>query len=172
MRDLMRSRKIREARLRIRLVLPGPTLPEKRPLKSGLERLVSDSDLGAQITFLDTLTPSELRALYAAAQVVVYPALNEGAGRSHLEGMLLGCCPVVSGDGGLSEYVRDGVSGIVFSPDRVDSLVRGLESVLLSTELRRSLAAAARETAAGLTLDRYASDHLTLYRGLVEEKSA
>lgn len=169
---VIRSRKVRDAGLGVRLALPGPTLPEGIPFKSRLEKLVSNLGLEGHVTFLETLSPAELRALYAAAQIVVYPARNEGAGRSHLEGMLLGCCPAVSDDGGLVEYVRHGVNGIVFSPDYVDDLVRGLESILLSEDLRRSLAAAARETAAGLTLDRYASDHLTLYRGLIDEKRA
>lgn len=166
---LVRSRAVRDSGLRVRLALPGPTLPEGLPFRARLEQLVSDLDLGGHVTFLDTLDPADLRALYAAAEIVVYPALNEGAGRSHLEGMLLGCCPAVSGDGGLVEYVRHRVNGIVFSPDRVDDLVRGLESILLSDDLRLKLAAAARETAAGLTLDRYASDHLALYRALIEE---
>ena len=169
---VVRSRAVRQAGLGIRLALPGPTLPEGFPYKTGLEKLVSDLELVGHVTFLDTLSPAELRALYAAAEIVVYPARNEGAGRSHLEGMLLGCCPAVSGDGGLVEYVRHRVNGIVFSPDRIDDLVRGLESILLSDDLRLSLAAAARETAAGLTLDRYASDHLTLYRALTEETRA
>lgn len=169
---VIRSRAVRDAGLGVRLALPGPTLPEGLPFRSRLETLVSNLDLDGHVTFLDTLSPKDLRALYAASEVVVYPALNEGAGRSHLEGMLLGCCPAVSGDGGLVEYVRHGVNGIVFSPNHVDDLVRGLESILLSEDLRRSLAAAARETAAGLTLDRYASDHLTLYRGLIDEKRA
>ncbi len=172
MAGLVRSRAVRDAGLGVRLALPGPTLPEGLPYMSGLRQLASDLDLDPHVVFLDTLAPAGLRALYAAAQVVVYPARNEGAGRSHLEGMLLGCCPAVSGDGGLVEYVRHGVNGIVFSPNHVDDLVRGLKSILLSEDLRRSLAAAARETAAGLTLDRYASDHLTLYRGLIDEKRA
>lgn len=172
MAGLVRSRAVRDAGLGVRLALPGPTLPEGLPFKSRLEQLVSDLDLDDHVTFLDTLSPADLRALYAAAQIVVYPALNEGAGRSHLEGMLLGCCPAVSGDGGLVEYVRHGANGIVFSPDRIDDLVRGLESILLSDDLRLSLAAAARESAAGLTLDRYASDHLTLYRALIEARRA
>ena len=172
MAELVRSRAVRDAGLGVRLALPGPTLPEGFPYKARLEKLVTDLDLDGHVIFLDTLSPVELRALYSASEVVVYPARNEGAGRSHLEGMLLGCCPAVSDDGGLVEYVRHGVNGIVFSPNRVDDLVRGLESILLSEDLCRSLAATARETAAGLTLDRYASDHLTLYRGLIDEKRA
>ena len=172
MAGLVRSRAVRDARLRVRLALPGPTLPEALPYRSRLEKLVTDLDLDGHVIFLDTLSPVELRALYSASEVVVYPARNEGAGRSHLEGMLLGCCPAVSGDGGLVEYVRHGDNGIVFSPNQVDNLVRGLKSILVSEDLRRGLAAAARETAAGLTLDRYASDHLTLYRGLIEATRA
>ncbi len=172
MAGLVRSRAVRDARLRVRLALPGPTLPEALPYRSRLEKLVTDLDLDGHVIFLDTLSPVELRALYSASEIVVYPARNEGAGRSHLEGMLLGCCPAVSGDGGLVEYIRHGDNGIVFSPNQVDNLVRGLKSILVSEDLRRGLAAAARETAAGLTLDRYASDHLTLYRGLIEATRA
>ena len=172
MKRLIDSHNILKAGLHIHLVLPGPTLPENRPLRSHLETLVSDLELSKNVTFMDTLEPTDLRSLYLAADIIVYPALNEGAGRSHLEGMLLGCCPVVANDAGLVEHVQNGVNGITFSPDQVDELVYGLESVLLHEDQRESLASTAQATATRLTLDRYAGDHMELYRSLIDVDSA
>ncbi len=159
---------IQQSGLLAHLALPGPTLPERSGYQESLEMMASRLGVAERMSFLDNLAPADLRALYAAADVVVYPARNEGAGRCHLEGMLLGCCAAVANDGGLVEYIQDGVNGITFSPDSMEELVGGLESVLLSDELRGKLADAGRAAAKRLTLDRYARDYVGLYRKLID----
>lgn len=158
---------VRDSGLVLHLALPGPTLPEGHGYREILEGLAYRLGVIEQISFLGNLEPTELRALYAASDIVVYPARNEGAGRCHLEGMLLGCCAAVANDGGLVEYVQHRVNGIVFSPDSMEELTGGLESILLSEELGAKLTAAGQATARSLTLDRYVRNHLTLYHQLV-----
>ena len=169
---LLQRQAIRDSGLLPHLALPGPTLPERHGYRESLETMAARLGVAERISFLDNLASTDLRALYAAADVVIYPARNEGAGRCHLEGMLLGCCAAVANDGGLVEYLQDGVSGTTFSPDSMGELVGGLESVLLSDELRGKLAAAGRSVAERLTLDRYARDHVELYRNLIDERSS
>ncbi len=169
---LLQRASIQDSGLALHLALPGPTLPERIGYWESLKTMACRLGVAERISFLGNLVPAGLRALYAASHVVVYPARNEGAGRCHLEGMLLGCCAAVANDGGLVEYVEDGVNGITFSPDSMGELVEGLESVLLSDELRRKLADAGRTAAERLTLDRYAHDHVGLYRKLVEGTSS
>ena len=164
---LLQRSAIQDSGLAPHLALPGPTLPERSGYLENLETMASRLGVAERISFLDNLAPADLRALYTASHVVVYPARNEGAGRCHLEGMLLGCCAAVANDGGLVEYVQNGVNGVTFSPDSMGELVGGLESVLLSDELRGRLADAGRAAAERLTLDRYASDHVKLYRKLI-----
>ena len=169
---LLQRQAIQDSGLLPHLALPGPTLPERHGYRESLETMAARLGVAERISFLDNLASTDLRALYAAADVVIYPARNEGAGRCHLEGMLLGCCAAVANDGGLVEYLQDGVNGITFSPDSMGELIGGLESVLLSDELRGKLAAAGRSVAERLTLDRYACDHVELYRNLIDERSS
>ena len=169
---LLQRAAIRDSGLVPHLALPGPTLPERRGYQESLETMAARLGVAERISFLNNLAPADLRELYAAAAVVVYPARNEGAGRCHLEGMLLGCCAAVANDGGLVEYIQDGVNGITFSPDSMKELVGGLESVLLSDEFRGKLAAAGRAAAERLTLGRYARDHVELYGKLIDEGSS
>ena len=168
---LLQRAAIQDSGLVPHLALPGPTLPERLGYRESLETMAARLGVAERISFLGNLAPADLRALYAAAHVVIYPARNEGAGRCHLEGMLLGCCAAVANDGGLVEYLEDGVNGITFSPDSMEELVGGLESVLLSDEFRGKLAAAGRAAAERLTLGRYAHDHVELYRKLIDEGS-
>lgn len=168
---LLQRQAIQDSGLVLHLALPGPTLPERLGYRESLETMAARLGVAERISFLDNLAPAALRSLYAAAHVVVYPARNEGAGRCHLEGMLLGCCAAVANDGGLVEHLQDGVNGITFSPDSMEKLVGGLESVLLSDEFRRKLASAGRAAAERLTLGRYARDHVELYRKLIDEGS-
>ncbi len=169
---LLQRAAIRDSGLVPHLALPGPTLPERLGYQESLETMAARLGVAERISFLNNLAPADLRELYAAADVVVYPARNEGAGRCHLEGMLLGCCAAVANDGGLVEYIQDGVNGITFSPDSMKELVGGLESVLLSDEFRGKLAATGRAAAERLTLGRYARDHVELYGKLIDEGSS
>jgi len=168
---LIQRQAIQDSGLVPHLALPGPTLPERHGYRKSLEAMAERLGVAERISFLGNLAPAALRSLYAASHVVIYPARNEGAGRCHLEGMLLGCCAAVANDGGLVEYLQGGVNGITFSPDSIEELVGGLESLLLSDEFRGRLTAAGRAVAERLTLGRYARDHVELYRELIDEAS-
>jgi glycosyltransferase involved in cell wall biosynthesis len=112
---------------------------------------------------LGKVQPEELRALYAAADVVIVPSITtatfkEPWGLVVNEAMLQGT-PVIASDavgavaGGL---VRDGRNGLVFPAGDADALAARLSALAGNPELRARLGEAAREDAGKYTPEAWA----------------
>ncbi|AWN47687.1 glycosyl transferase family 1 [Methylobacterium terrae] len=71
---------------------------------------------GPRVRRHGTVPPAALSALYAAADLLVWPAVNEAWGMALLEAQAHGCPVVAGGYGGVPEVVRDGVTGRVTLP--------------------------------------------------------
>ena len=74
------------------------------------------------------------------ATVFVMPSRIEPFGMVALEGWRAGVPIVVTSHGGPSEFVEDGVSGLVVDPYDREGLASALSSLLASGELRGRLA--------------------------------
>jgi len=157
---------------KVKVILVGETNRLHHEYFGELMELVESLSLTDCVWLLDAQTPEKLRALLAIADAVVYPAINEGAGRSHLEGVLLGACAIVADDGGLTEYIQDGRSGLTFSPESTAELATQMHRVISCPDLRRELANAGRASASRLTLERFAADHIDLYQSLLQGRAS
>ncbi len=89
---------------------------------------------------------AELRALYEAAALLVFPSRYEGFGIPVLEAMTFGCPVVSSNAGGLCEAAGD--AALLVAPDDVSGMSEAVRRVLDDGELRRSLIANGRRQAA------------------------
>jgi glycosyltransferase involved in cell wall biosynthesis len=115
----------------------------------GPRRTCVEESFGAlppgRIRFLGALLPDRLAACYAAADVMVWPAINEAYGMALLEAQAAGL-PVVAGrTGGVPDIVRDGVTGLL-TPIGDDTAFAEAVATLLTDRTRRAAmgAAAAR----------------------------
>lgn len=79
----------------------------------------------------------ELPALYAGADLFVFPSLYEGFGLPVLEAMAYGKATIVSKGGALPEAA--GSAGISVDPDDVDAFAEAIVHVLEDTSLRKSM---------------------------------
>jgi len=99
-----------------------------------------------RITALGALAPQELPALYAASDILVWPAVNEAWGMALLEAQAAGL-PVVAGrEGGVDGVMEHGRTGLLTPPRDPRALAEAV-ALLLDEPLRRErmgLAAAAR----------------------------
>lgn len=109
----------------------------------------------------------EVPAVLRALDVLVNASPSEPFGLSVLEAQACGV-PVIGTDaGGIPEFVIDGKTGLLVSPNRPDALAAVLRRMLEAPELRRDLAAAARgEVVAHHTLAVRAEVVAGVYRGL------
>ncbi len=117
---------------------------------------------GEGVVTLGKVPIRDLAALYHEALVLVHPSLYEGFGFPPFEASLYGV-PVVSSRVGAVEEV---LGGGVFYFDG-EELYPVLKYVLENYEQARERARRARERAATLTPERFAREHLEIYRGIL-----
>jgi glycosyltransferase involved in cell wall biosynthesis len=101
--------------------------------------------LGDRVTFHGAATLEELPALYAAADLLVWPAVDEAFGMALLEAQAAGTPVVAGGYGGVPEVVADGVSGIVTPPGDVAAFALAVASLLDAPTQLQSMGQAARD---------------------------
>ena len=93
--------------------------------------------VGERVAFAGPLDDAELGPAYAAADLYVWPAVNEAFGMAILEAQAAGL-PVVAGDsGGVGEIVAHGRTGALVRPRDAAALAAAIEP-LLADPARRS----------------------------------
>lgn len=104
------------------------------------------------VRFFGNLPDEELTGIYDGADIFAMTSVNvgssvEGFGLVYLEAAAHGL-PVVAHDvGGVSEAVRDGVTGLLVPPNRPVQLAAAFEKLIHDPALRKKLGAAGREWA-------------------------
>jgi len=89
----------------------------------------------------------ELRALYARADVFVFPTLADVLPLAIMEAMASGL-PVITTDvGAIVEQIEDGVTGLLIPPNDVDALSAATQRLVEEAPLRFQMGAAARHVA-------------------------
>ncbi len=110
---------------------------------------------------------SEILAFYAAADIYAAPSFEDSFNLPVLEAMACGLPVLVSRLAGISEYIADGVDGILLQdPGDSSALVGSLSSLLQQPEHRRSLGENAARKALQFSWDRQADAIHRLLSGL------
>ncbi len=100
---------------------------------------------GERVVWRGAVPLEALPPIYAAADLLVWPACNEAYGLAILEAQAAGL-PVVAGrEGGVSEVVADGVTGLLTEPRSDSAFAGGVRALLSDPERRRRMGYAARE---------------------------
>ena len=115
-----------------------------------------------RVRFAGGLVGEALPAVYAAADLYVWPAVNEAYGMAMLEAQAAGL-PVIAGDdGGVRDVVREGETGFLVADAAPGPFAERLRLLIDDADLRRRMGAAARTwiaaertlARAGVRLDR------------------
>jgi len=98
---------------------------------------------------------TEILPFYSAADIYAAPSLEDSFNLPVLEAMACGLPVIVSRLAGMSEYIADGVDGILLdAPEDPRALASSLSLLLQRPELRRSLGENAARKAAQFSWDR------------------
>ena len=122
-----------------RLIIAG-----RGPLDATLRARVSELKLDAQISFAGFLPEHELRPLVATANCAAIPSLYEPFGMVALEAGALGTPVVASREGGLTEIISEGITGVLVPSGQVAPLASALVHLLNDREYARRLGQAAQ----------------------------
>lgn len=123
---------------------------------------------GDRITYIGMIGESALPAIYAAADIYVWPAVNEAFGMALLEAQAAGV-PVVAGRvRGVPEVVWDGDTALLVPPDDAAAFAAAVSRLIAEPALRRAFGAeAARRVRRERSLVQAAERLDRVLRGLV-----
>lgn len=104
------------------------------------------------------MNQSELRDVYDAHGIFVFPSLFEGSGKSCLEAMARGLAVITTDEGGMRDFIRDGESGFLVPPGEAAPVVARAQALIRDPQAWLRVSAAARETAERYTWERNARE--------------
>jgi glycosyltransferase involved in cell wall biosynthesis len=114
--------------------------------------------VGGRVRFEGFADVGAIRSVYVSADAVVFPVRwEEPFGLVPLEAMGVGTPVVTTARGGTAEFVRDGVNAVVFEADDPAALAASLRRVAGDQQLRATLRAGGRRTAAQYTVTDFAN---------------
>jgi glycosyltransferase involved in cell wall biosynthesis len=147
----------------LQLVLCGRMGWRTHAIQHALHRMRSPSD----VILTGYVSTPILHALYALAEVFVFPSIIEGFGVPPLEAMACGTPVVVSNDAAISEVV--GNSAIQVNPSDAPELATAIVSVLLSRDLRDELRERGLERSRCFTWAKTASETVAVYKDVCRQ---
>jgi len=112
----------------------------------------------------------DVKPFYGAADALVFPTLYEPFGNVVLEAFACGLPVITSSNSGAAELIQEGGNGFTCDPLDQRQLSEAMEK-LLSPDLRRKAAVAARTTAESFSLERMSLDLMSLYNALLSANS-
>ena len=144
------------------LVLCGPWGWRYDNVIAALDR----SPVRDRIRRVGYMPSNELRELYAHADLLAYPSLDEGFGFPILEAMSTGT-PVVTADRGAPPEISGGAA-VTVDPTSVSAITEALERVLTDRALATELAEKGRLRAGQFSWKRAAEQTLAVYQEAME----
>ena len=133
-------------------------------------RALIEPRLQSRITLLEHQTQEELKRVYDQHGVFLFPSLFEGFGKAPLEAMARGLCVVASDEGGMHDYIEDGLNGHRIPVGDVDAFVQVVRSLIGNLDQCRELSARARKTAERYCWRRCATEAVQFYKELLTSK--
>jgi glycosyltransferase involved in cell wall biosynthesis len=114
------------------------------PQMASLKSLAHELGIGERVTFLGWQSQEELANGYHQASLFLFPSRHEGMPNAVLEAMASGLPVVATRIAGSEELVVDGETGVLVSPEDVDSLRDGLRALIIDADKRERMGHASR----------------------------
>lgn len=136
--------------------------------ESDLRRQVADLGIADRTTFFGYVPNGEFPKYYRAADVFVFPSLNEGMSNSLLEAMASGLPVIMTPTGGAEELIRDGENGYIVPFRESAPIAERLGPLVSDPVLRRHLGAVSREKALAMDWGGVADAYVREYAKTIE----
>ncbi|MFZ3589361.1 glycosyltransferase family 4 protein [Bacillus sp. DJP31] len=110
----------------------------------GPSKLDMQRETPSNVTFTGYLNGKELSEVYAASDLFVFPSPTETFGNVVLEALACGTPVVGANSGGVKNIIRQGKTGILCEPKKVESFVEAIVDLLENNEKRTHMSTEAR----------------------------
>lgn len=127
-----------------------------------LQAAIAEAPPGREPLFTGYVADADLPALYAGADLFLYPSLYEGFGLPPLEAMACGTAVITSNTSSLPEVVGD--AGVTVDPLNTEELAAAIEALLHDEPRRQTLETAGLARARQFTWERTARETVEVYR--------
>jgi glycosyltransferase involved in cell wall biosynthesis len=144
-----------------RLVLAGSSGYGSAAILAGIER----SPASQRISVLGYVSPADLAAWYARAQIFAFPSLDEGFGMPILEAMAAGV-PVVTSNRSACPEVA-GEAAILVDPENTEALGEALRNLARDEDLRKELVRLGTGRAGLFTWEKAVRETWEVYRSVL-----
>jgi glycosyltransferase involved in cell wall biosynthesis len=137
-----------------------------KPWTATMKTYVSEVGLGRLTTELVGVSNEDLRALYSAARVMLFPSREEGFGWPILEAQACGCAVVTTNRSPMNEV--GGAAAVYVDPDDLEGAAATLAAVISTAEERRQ---PSLENARRFSTARMLQSYIDLYSKVLYEHS-
>ncbi len=124
---------------RLLLVGDGPEMPDIR-------QMVTEAGLDDQTEYLGQI--DNLEEIMPVADLLLLPSLHESFGLVGLEAMACGVVPLLTSRGGASEFIQDGINGLLRDPDDIGGMADAALQVLSDPVMHAQMVEEGRRDAA------------------------
>jgi len=131
-------------------------------------RNIENSRYKENIILTGFIEEEELRFLYNAAEVFVYPSLFEGFGLPPLEAMACGCPVVTSKVSSIPEVVGD--AGLLVNPNDAEEMLKAIVGVISDATLRESMRRKGLERTQHFSWEATAYKTLAVYEAVCSQR--
>jgi glycosyltransferase involved in cell wall biosynthesis/ubiquinone/menaquinone biosynthesis C-methylase UbiE len=138
-------------------------------LNNDLSQVAAELGIAKRVKFLGYVHEADLRVLYSAAKLFVYPSIYEGFGLPPLEAMACGAPVITSNTSALPEVVGD--AALLVDPHNSEALYQAMERVLCNHDLRARMRQQSLARATFFSWERTAEETLAVYEELCPEYS-
>jgi glycosyltransferase involved in cell wall biosynthesis/ubiquinone/menaquinone biosynthesis C-methylase UbiE len=138
-------------------------------LNDDLPKIVAELGIAERVKFLGYAQEVDLRVLYSAAKLFVYPSIYEGFGLPPLEAMACGAPVITSNTSALPEVVGD--AALLIDPHHSEALSQAMQTVLRDDGLRLRMRQRSLARAALFSWERTAEETLAVYQEACPEHS-
>jgi glycosyltransferase involved in cell wall biosynthesis len=140
------------------LVLAGDKKWDFAKVQTKIENL----DLTGKVVTPGKIEDVDLPGLYQGANAFIYPSMYEGFGLQLIEAMASGI-PVLASDRTCFPEVLNG-AGLLFDPERADSIATQLNAISSDQDLRANLIRRSEERAKYFSWEKTAAETMSVYR--------
>jgi glycosyltransferase involved in cell wall biosynthesis len=166
-------RRISHSYPKVQLILIGPINDQDNKfydeVSFSVQQRINECETG---TVINLGYVEKVEKYLQSADIFVFPSRAEGLPNVLLEAMACGLPSIASNISGIVDVASDRVEALLVEPDNVTQLVRAMECLLESRELREKLGIAARQRVElNFSLESVAQRYIAKYRELINDLS-